>query len=162
MKVKIGKYPEKSDAQRKVKIRISDHDVWSADSTLALIIIPVLKKLKETKKGHPFVDQEDYPTDILGGDPHDPENPDHRPWEWVLDEMIWAFEQHTIDWEQQYFSGEPDYTWEQIEGDGSPYKKLVMGPNDTFTVDREGLDRHRTRMANGRRLFAKYYDCLWT
>jgi hypothetical protein len=74
--------------------------------------------------------------------------------------MIWAFEQHTIDWEQQYFSGEPDYTWEPIEG--STNKKLVMGPNDTFTVDREGLDKHRARMANGRRLFAKYYGCLWT
>ncbi len=161
MKVKIGKYPKKSDKQRKVKIQVSDHDVWSADSTLALIIVPVLKKLKEAKAGHSFIDQEDYPAEILGGDPHDPENPDHRPWEWALDEMIWAFEQHaTDDWDQQYYSGETDYIWEPIEG--STNKKLVMGPNDTFTVDREGLDKHRARMANGRRLFAKYYGCLWT
>ena len=160
MKVKIGKYPKKSDGQRKVKIKVTDHDVWSADSTLALIIVPMLEKVKENKKGHSFVDQEDYPAEILGGDPHDPENPDHRPWDWVLDEMIWAFGQHTVEWELKFYSGEPDWVLEPIEG--STDKKLVPGPNDTFEVDRDGIDRHRARMANGRRLFAKYYDCLWT
>lgn len=167
MKIKIGKYPKKSDAQRKVKIQVSDHDVWAADSTLALIIVPMLKKVKESKQGSPLVDDEDVPEGIrsTNADPKEHEwdidSNHHARWTWVLDEMIWAFEQHIIgDWEEQYFSGEPDYIWKSIEG--STYKKLVVGPNDTFKIDREGLDRHRERMANGRRLFAKYYEGLWT
>ena len=37
--------------ERRVKIRIDDSDVWGADHTLALIIVPVLEKLKAQKNG---------------------------------------------------------------------------------------------------------------
>ena len=160
MKIKIGKYPKKSDAQRKVKIQVSDHDVWAADSTLALIIVPMLKKVKESKQGSPLVDDEDVPEGIrsTNADPKehewDTDSNHHKRWEWVLNEMIWAFEQHAKpDWEQEFYSGEADF---KIVDD-----KMIEGPNHTFEVDREGLNKHRERMANGRRLFAKYYDCLW-
>lgn len=151
--------------KRKIKIQIDHYDVWGADHTLALIILPVLNKLKEHKHGYPLVDDEDVPENIrsynappLSKDETDSGHTDEfaeSRWDWVLDEMIWSFEQHTIeDWEEQYCSGQTDY---QITSDG----EFVQGPNHTFEIDHESVVKHRDRMANGRRLFAKYYDSLW-
>ena len=38
---------------RKIKVHIDYYDVWSADHTLAMIIAPTLKKLKEHQHGYP-------------------------------------------------------------------------------------------------------------
>jgi hypothetical protein len=38
---------------RKIKVKIHDYDVWGMDETLALVILPMLKKLQETKSGAP-------------------------------------------------------------------------------------------------------------
>ena len=69
-------------------------------------------------------------------------------WEWVLDEMIWAFEQKTIDWEEQYYG-------EWVED-----KSNLLGGRHAST-DYDGLKAHQARMSNGFRLFGKYYENLW-
>jgi hypothetical protein len=151
--------------KRKINVRVDGYDVWGADHTLALIIHPVLIKLKEHKHGYPLVDDEDVPENIrsynapaLSKDETDSGHTDEfaeSRWDWVLDEMIWAFEQHTIeDWEEQYCTGKVDF---QITDDG----EFVQGPSHTFEMDHKGIKKHSERMANGRRLFAKYYDSLW-
>ncbi len=151
--------------KRKIKIQIDNYDVWGADHTLALIILPVLIKLREHKHGHPLVDDEDVPENIRSYSAPALTEDDKRNgsvdqfaesrWDWVLDEMIWSFEQHTIeDWEEQYCTGKVDF---QITDDGD----FVRGSNHTFEMDHEGIKKHSDRMANGRRLFAKYYDSLW-
>jgi hypothetical protein len=85
----LDKLPE-----QKIKIRIDDYDIWSMDDTLAHIISPMLKKLKEHKHGSAYVDNEDVPPDLRHPVTDDP---DHDPlvdkrWAYVLDEMIWAFD----------------------------------------------------------------------
>ena len=75
-----------------------------------------------------------------------------------MDEMIWAFEQDTNDWEEKYYSGVIDMLKQEVEGGCF---RLVDGPNHTFKVDEEGIKKHHERINNGRRLFAKYYDGLW-
>jgi len=152
--------------KRKINVRVDGYDVWGADRTLALIIHPVLIKLKEHKHGYPLVDDGDVPENIrsynapaLSKDETDSGHTDEfaeSRWDWVLDEMIWAFEQHTIeDWEEQYCTGKVDF---QITDDG----EFVRGSNHTFEMDHEGIKKHSERMANGRRLFAKYFESLWT
>jgi hypothetical protein len=75
--------------EQKIKIRIDDYDIWSMDDTLALIILPMLKKLKEHNYGSSTVDNEDVSEDLrIDGDDLHPKR-----WDYVLDEMIWAFEQ---------------------------------------------------------------------
>lgn len=75
--------------EQKIKIRIDDYDIWSMDDTLALIILPMLKKLKEHNYGSCTVDNEDVSEDLrIDGDDLHPKR-----WDYVLDEMIWAFEQ---------------------------------------------------------------------
>lgn len=156
--------------QRKIRIHIDHYDVWSADHTLAMIIHPVLVKLKEKKHGAPFVDDEDVPEYLrstaapeLTEEQRNCGATDenwHKRWEWVLDEMIWAFGQHADDdWEEQFYSGELDVMFVKI--DGSDLSRMEHGPNHTFKVDTEQKSVYMERMDNGRRLFAKYYKSLW-
>jgi hypothetical protein len=47
------------------------------------------------------------------------------------------------------------------DGDDKCLWQMVHGPNDTHHYDRDGAKAWSDRMANGRRLFAKYYEGLW-
>lgn len=133
-----------SKRKRKINIHIDNYDVWSADNTLALIIHPVLVKLRESKHGSPYCDDEDVPYDLRLSNEKDGDDIHHDRWAWVLGEMIWAFEQHkTDDWESQFHTG------------------ATYGPDQPEVIDKEGLKNHHTRMKNGLRLFAKYYENLW-
>jgi hypothetical protein len=156
--------------RRRINVHIDGYDVWNAEHTLALIIAPVLKKLKEQKQGSPFVYDEDVPEHLraTAAKPltEEEKNTGHtdelweQRWNWVLDEMIWAFEQHAADdWDSQFYSGDTDLKIEKDELTG--YGKLVEGPNHTFRVDVEGRTAAYKRIQNGRRLFGKYYQNLW-
>lgn len=151
---------------RKEKVRIDNYDIWSADYTIALIVLPLLKKLREEKHGYPWVDNEDVPEELrsdkatpVEGEWEWDENTPKR-WDWVLNEMIYTFECCVDDeWDNQFYSGQSDYTWEPTE-DGE-YYQAKEGTNHTFKVDREGMEKAWDRRKNGLRLFAKYYHNLW-
>ena len=110
MLVKLGPVGRKNRAETVV---IDDYDVWNLDHSLALIILPALKKLKEKKHGAPFVDNEDVPRELImtAGkkkryEKHG-ETDEHYfdRWDYVMDEMIFAFESKVYDdWEEQFFS----------------------------------------------------------
>ena len=144
--------------KQKVKIRIDKQDTWSMDDTLAYIILPMLKQLKETKHGAPNVDSKDVPIplrpkkqDVLRyKEVGDTDDNFFKRWDWVLDEMIWAFEQKCRDnWEEDYYGP-------YIAGkDG----KWFSGQFEW--VDDKGRKAHQERMTNGFRLFGKYYESLW-
>ena len=63
------------------------------------------------------------------------------------------------DWEEQFYSGESDITWEPVEN--SDCFELVNGPNHTFEIDMDGMKKYQERITNGFRLFGKYYENLW-
>lgn len=73
--------------KRTVKIKLHTYDSWNVDNTLALIILPLLKQLRETQQGSPEVDDADLPEELQASKCW------HTRWKWVLAEMIWAFEQ---------------------------------------------------------------------
>ncbi len=160
-----------SKKRRKVSIKIDRWDTWSMDHTLAMIIVPMLIQLKNTKHGSPCVNNEDVP-EHLRPDPNriklseegkiedwDVDNTVHERWNWVLDEIIYAFEcELNEDWESQFYSGDHDIFWEKQE---NGLFEMKNGPNDTWTVDRQGMDEAWARRKNGLRLFAKYYHALW-
>jgi hypothetical protein len=84
-------------------VKIDRYDTWSMDHTLADIILPMLKQLKTTKHGSPSVDDQDVPEGLglrsteAGPKENEWDTDDNwfKRWDWVLDEMIFAFE-HTI------------------------------------------------------------------
>lgn len=98
MKVEIGPFQETDE--RKIHVEIEDYDTWNMDETLAHIILPMLKQLKVTKHGAPFVDSEDVPEKLRPSEEwikrynRDGETDLYffQRWDWVLDEMIFAFQ----------------------------------------------------------------------
>lgn len=161
-----------SKKQRTVKIHIDRWDTWSMDNTLALIILPMLKQLKDTKHGAPYVDPKDVPVELRPKrqtkkqkEMGETDNTHFQRWDWVLDEMIFAFE-HIVDedWEDQFRTGEYDLRskvceWDQ---DGKPLLyEMVEGPNHTAETDYEGLQAVHDRIGRGLVLFGKYYRNLW-
>ena len=167
-----------SKRKRKIDIHIDYYDVWSMDHTLAHIILPMLKMLKEKKHGSAMVDNEDLPEHLRHNnwtsnesmqlDMFECEETDkliwstyETRWNWIMDEMIWAFEQKLDDnREDQYWKVNPEIDlddYPEDEGKSSiPLRWKVPGE-----CDWEGLRRHHDRMENGFRLFGKYFQGLW-
>lgn len=152
-------------------VEIDYWDTWSMDHTLAHIILPMLKQLKEMKHGAPWVDNEDVPFELRSYSvPKTWEEYDTDPfhferWEYVLGEMIFAFSRKNDDsWQDEYRSGEFDThsvpcEWNE-EGKPTMYK-MEYGPNHTYKCDYEGMKLVENRIQNGFRLFGKYYQNLW-
>jgi len=135
----INLYLDKRPGQ-KIKVRIDPWDTWSMDHTLASIIVPMLKQLKETKHGAPAVEFKDVPEEL-----HPPEGQTsklythgktddnyYKRWDWVLDEMIYAFDCKA--------------------NKDEPYMRIE---------DIEEIKKEQQRISNGFRLFGKYYESLW-
>lgn len=147
-------------------IKIDNYDTWNAFETMSIIILPMLKKLHAEKHGSPRVEDEDVPW-CLRSHFFDMENewdsdPNfHKRWEWVMDEMIWTFEQlqPDYDWDSRYHHGHIDIAW--IDSDKAGYKTMTRGPKDTHWFDKEGYENHYQKIQNGLRLFGKYYQALW-
>jgi len=151
-------------------VKIDRYDTWSMDHTLANIILPMLKQLRDSKHGAPNVDDEDVPRELWSIYAF-PEKEYHvdgnhfKRWDWVLDEMIFAFEHKNDDsWQESFSSGEFDYKSVACEWDENGKPKLfniVEGPNHTYKCDYEGMRAVEERIQNGFRLFGKYYQNLW-
>jgi hypothetical protein len=130
--------------ERKISVKIHSYDVWSMDDTLGLIILPMLKLLKEKKHGYPHVDDEDVPEHLRSTSAPAlteeqiatawPDDNGIPRWDWVMNEMIWAFEQMDPDADDGFFAGGYDHaghmTWQE-------------------------------RKTRGFTLFGKYFQALW-
>ena len=139
-------------------VKIDRWDTWSMDYTLSFIVVPMLKQLKETKHGAPFVDDEDVPEELKSTSAPPKENEwdtdeNHfKRWDWALNEMIWAFEQNLDNNSEEKFFDHAE--WDEKEKD--------FGKNlHKIKIDQPGLKAHQDRKANGFRLFGKYYQGLW-
>lgn len=152
-----------SKRKRTVKVHIDRYDTWGMDSTLTPIILPMLKQLKATKHGSPYVDDVDVPDYLKSSNAtvnnYGEDSNLHLRWNWVMDQMIWSFEQMSIDWEDQFHSGKIDLLFEEF--DDSEYGKMKHGPNHTHTFDSVGHRAHSDRIDVGLRLFGKYFRALW-
>lgn len=149
-------------------IKIDYHDTWSMDQTLSPIILPMLKQLKATKHGYGMVDDEDVPKHLqsihaLPKEAWELDGNAEKRYDWVIDEMIWAFEQLCEDnLEEQFWITKPKMDWEHMfqpfaEGEKSrEVKWLVEGE-----LDREGLNAYNDRIQRGLTLFGKYFRTLW-
>jgi hypothetical protein len=139
-------------------VKIDRYDTWSMDHTLAHIIHPMLIQLHDTKHGAPFTEDEDVPDELksISAPPKenewDTDDNHFARWDWILTEMIWAFYQELRDDDEAEFF---DHS-ESGESGGDFNERLGK-----LKVDREGLQTHQERKANGFRLFGKYYQALW-
>ena len=157
-------------------VKIDYWDTWSMDHTLADIVLPMLKQLKATKQGAPFVDDEDVPEHLRSTaappkeNEYDVDANHFLRWDWALDEMIFAFEcKVQDDWTEKYYTGKADYqfvkldktTFNPITGKEEGLSEMVEGPNHTQKVDWDGMKAQQARITNGFKLFGKYFEALW-
>jgi hypothetical protein len=132
------------------------------DRTLASIIAPMLRQLKETKHGFPYTYLEDAPhipndtnEEYQFGDDDNGGYSEAR-WSYILDEMIFAFETLTNDdWDLQFHK---DEDWEEEEVDTDYGKGITRIPKNDVIERRQAFE---ARMDNGFRLFGRYYRSLW-
>ena len=127
-----------SKRQREIEIRIDPYDTWSLDHTLALIVHPMLLQLKEKNHGYFSSDPEDAPH--IGQEEGTDFTDDSRAldrYNWIMDELIWTFEQ---------LKDNKDYEMFYTEENG---------------WDFEANEKYNERINNGLRLFGKYYRALW-
>jgi hypothetical protein len=155
--------------ERKRKIRIDPYDTWSMDDTLAPIILAMLRQLKDTKHGSPYVDDEDVPHlpkqgfssnesmqyDMFASEEHDDavwKSYETR-WDYVMDCMIFSMEQLSMDWEAQFYHDDA--------GPDSGFYKVDIGIGKPFWVDEKGRKEYDERIQVGLTLFGKYFRALW-
>jgi len=156
-----------SKKKRKIDIRLDNYDTWSMDHTLSLIIHPMLVQMKATKHGSPFVDDEDVPEHLrsAAAPPLTKEEENYGAtdslhearWDWILDEMIWAFYQEAND--------DPDapespsaYSRKIADGipfDDSPENRISW---EKYHEENAKFDKRKT---NAFKLFGRYYRALW-
>ena len=147
-------------------IKIDTWDAWSLEHTLSPIILPILKELKRIKHGAPHVDDEDVPPKLRANrdttykgnaDPDlhkindDVDKKFFKRFDYILDEMIWTFEQLSMD----------DHEGQFYDHSKSRKIKDINKSVRAIKVDRVGLRKHNERIDNGLRLFGKYYRTLW-
>lgn len=159
-----------SKRSRTTWIKIDQYDTWSMDSTLAMLILPMLRQLRDTKHGSPcdmpafsqtsnsaqlcfqFYEDDDLLADEAG----------HQQWKDKLNEMIWAFEQlqPDCDWEDQYWLVRPEIDLTPQEGEADqvchPIRWKVEGK-----CDWDGRAQHAARIQRGLELFGKHFHDLW-
>lgn len=146
-------------------IKLDRWDTWSFDHTMAEIILPGLKQLKETKHGAPFVDDKDVPKELrsTNADPKENEwdiDSNHfKRWDWILNEEIWAFEQLTKDDAESQFFDHSAYDGSRLGTD--EWLDDLTNAVSKVKYDKEGHAAWQARMDNGFRLFGKYYRCHW-
>jgi hypothetical protein len=152
-------------------VKVDKWDTWSMDHTLGIIALPMLKQLQKSKHGSPNVDDDDVPEELKSTSAPPKENEwdtddNHfKRWDWVMDEMIFAFEHHLdTKWEEKYSKGEWSTRSEACEWDenGKPKMfKMVYNDDHTHETDYEALKVVHERIGNGFKLFGKYYRNLW-
>lgn len=123
------------------EIRIDAHDTWSMDMTLASIIAPMLRQMKECKHGvPPSLIPSDHHTsqyvfDFIDDDVRQDEvSQGARKWDEHLEKMIWAFEMVSTG------------AWGSAAA-----PKDYPGDYDAFYKD----------VHDGIKLFAEFYGSLW-
>ena len=153
---------DRRPAQR-INVHIDRWDTWSMDHTLAHIVLPMLVQLKRTKHGAPNTDNADVPKELRMSKKQltaysktgDTDDNFFKRWDWILDEMIWAFNQKCRDdWEGDY------YEYREMGPEESKDPNSLFGLKLVWE-DREGQKAHQERMTNGFKLFGKYYENLW-
>lgn len=161
---------------RTEKIRIDYYDTWSMDNTLALIILPMLKQLKKDKHGAPLVDDKDVPVELRSTsvkkkkkNKWDTDENHFKRWDWVIDEMIWVFEQKVDPDEGRSNYYDPYKPNEKVDATNIVHSSLsekdmeehmeMMRKMGKF--NRTKYKKYMARKQKALILFGKYFEALW-
>ena len=112
---------------------IDDEDIMSFENTLAPLVYAMLLKLQENDVSFGAVDSSDVPVDLRNMNEYD-----YDRWQWLLNELIWTFEQVTLE------------------------APVYREPGTLFEGSVNLTEEYEKRIQNGYQLFGKYLATLWT
>lgn len=177
----VNRYNRYLESKNRVNVKIDSWDLVSLDHTLALIILPALKKFREDGRVSIWVDDEDVPDDIksTNSKPYDSSFGEVDEFyfvrsEYVVDAMIYAFKKIVDDsWEHEFYSypngDRPDFNFIAVDIEGNEvdedaYDGEVMYRMDStnrVVVDNDGIKAINDKIQFGLKMFGKYYRGLW-
>ena len=157
MKVHIGDYTYDA-SDRVIDIHIDDYDVWGMDSTLAIIIVPMIERLKEKTHGAPCIEANEVPERLVSMEvddnwdgPGEHDNNIFKTWNNVLDEFIWVFSRIRED---------DIIERNTAESATVGYEKHTMFGNTWYANDAK-IEEEYKRVQEGCELFGKFFQNLW-
>lgn len=115
------------------EIVVEDEDIMSFESTLAPLVYAMLLKLQENDVSFGAVNNSDVPVDLRNMNEYD-----YDRWQWLLNELIWTFEQVTLE------------------------APVYREPGTLFEGSVDLTEEYEKRIQNGYQLFGKYLATLWT
>ena len=167
MLVRIGPYRK----NRKLQVVIHRYDTWSMNSTLAHIIVPMLKQLKKTKHGIPgsmlsseynrLTSSKKYWKKSKNGPLHKKERKLFQQactkWDDILNQMIWSYDQLARDKPEQdrYFKRTGKMKWKDLPNGNE--ELITTG----YKYDKKGHHKYLARIQEGITLFGLHYQNLW-
>jgi hypothetical protein len=175
MRVNIRNF-NKGPKERKIDVKVERWDTYSMDHTAALIILPLLLQLKQTKHGVPSGlvtrtggdTDNNYCFDFIQEDENVVFDKLCEQWDEILDKMIWSFQQLVDDsYDSKYHHGHMKLGWKPIEITNpstgqveKAYEMVDENPGEHW-YDHVGHTLHEERIQEGLELFGKYYRNLW-
>jgi hypothetical protein len=139
-------------------VKIEDSDIWSLYHTLALIILPSLKKYKKSCTNG-------FPTCLL----EDDEERAYKKWMTIIDKMIWSFSKIVEDDEFKYYLVKSKEEEALQKQDFKKRKKLgkltgmeeISGFIYIGKYSEKKFKEFNDKMNEGLFLFGKYFRNLW-
>lgn len=165
MKVDITRYKrgERKGAVKKCDVQVEYADEWSADWTIATMVLPLLKKVKENKQGAPFVEDVHVPEHLRSTNAPPKENDCDildanyfKRWDYVLDEILFAMQEIA-----NHYENEPQmFMWPE-ENEHLPVMEQMRWAIKSPGAE-EAFKAYHARVKNGCVLFGTYFQSLWT
>jgi hypothetical protein len=140
--------------RRTVTVKVDKWDIWSADHTLALVILPVLIEYRKSKRyGVPIgIDTSYIPLEEAE------EDKQMQAWNEIVDKMIWSFEQivNFEEADQEFWIDKPDFDdckkW-------SDFADKIN--NGRGRLDTNAWKEYQEKIQEGLDLFGKHFRNLW-
>lgn len=135
---------------QKIRVHVEYHDIWSADTTIAHMVLPLLERLRDEKNGYPLIDPkeiEGLPRELKPKkkelDESDPKA--EARWNWVMNEMIFAMQCIADDsWEDEFFEHKDPNDWMSVR-----------------MINKEKYDETQKRIDRGLKFFGIFFRALW-
>lgn len=172
MKVEIKRWktntkqePCRRGSIKKCEVILDKEDTWNMDFTVATIVAPLIKQLRETKHSYAAIDKEDVPQELhqtYGTQGEHTEKYSVQAYEWVLNEIEWAMNE--ISNENKNEPPHHTKTGTMEFGEIDPKKgtgPLIFNGWESTPESIAANKAYHERIQNGCRLFGLHLMALW-
>ena len=173
MEVKIKRWktntkqePYRRGSIKKCEVILDKEDTWNMDFTVATIVAPLIKQLRETTHSYAAIDKEDVPQELhqtYGTQGEHTEKYSVQAYEWVLNEIEWAMNEISNENknEPKMYKHVGDIEFGEIDESTGLGEIKSLGVERIHEMEEPNRQYHK-RIQQGCVLFGKYFQNLWS